>query len=190
MGDLSNQSDIDLLIRIAAQDKSAFAELFGRYGMRVKAFVLRAGTSNEDADEIAQEVLVTVWRKAQQFDPSKAAASTWIFAIARNRRIDMIRRPARPAPDPEDPLFQPDPAPDPADRAAASARDARVREALAGLSEDQREVVRLAFYGGLTQAEIAVEVNAPLGTVKSRLRLAFGRLRAALGDEFSEELLE
>ncbi|MEO1689366.1 MAG: sigma-70 family RNA polymerase sigma factor, partial [Pseudomonadota bacterium] len=131
-----------------------------------------------------------LWRRAGQYDAAKAGVSTWIFAIARNRRIDLIRRQARPAPDPEDPLFQPDPEPDPADTAAAAARDARVREALGALSEDQREVVRLAFYGGLTQTEIAESVGAPLGTVKSRLRLAFGRLRAALGDDFEQELYD
>lgn len=189
--DLGGLEDVELMSLVAqAQDRAAFVQLFERYAGRVKAFLIKGGAPPDQADEAAQDVMVSLWRRAGQYDPAKASVATWIYAIARNRRIDMIRRQARPAPDPEDPLFQPDPEPDPADSAAAAARDARVREALAGLSEDQREVVRLAFYGGLTQAEIAVEVDAPLGTVKSRLRLAFGRLRAALGDEFSEELLE
>ncbi|MEM7615194.1 MAG: sigma-70 family RNA polymerase sigma factor [Pseudomonadota bacterium] len=190
MGDLSNQSDIDLLIRIAAQDKSAFAELFGRYGMRVKAFVLRAGTSNEDADEIAQEVLVTVWRKAHQFDPSKAAASTWIFAIARNRRIDMIRRRTRPEPDPDDPLFQPDPEPGGLEVLSAQQMATKVREGVSQLPADQRDVLKAAFYDGLSHAEIAAHFNLPLGTVKSRIRLSFKHLKTVLGDDCAGVFLD
>jgi RNA polymerase sigma-70 factor (ECF subfamily) len=178
------------MARIALKDREAFAALFARYAVRVKAFVMSGGASHDQADEVAQDVMVTVWRRAELYDPAKAAVSTWIFAVARNRRIDMIRRAKRPAPDPEDPLFQPEPEPDPATTAAAKDRDARVRVAIAGLSVDQREAVRLAFFAGLTQTEIAEKLNAPLGTVKSRLRLAFVRLRGALGDDFSQELLD
>ncbi|MGG7567363.1 sigma-70 family RNA polymerase sigma factor [Rhodovulum sp. DZ06] len=181
-------ADAALLARIAGGDRAAFADLFGRYAGRVKSFLIAGGAAPDQADEVAQEVMVTVWRRAALYDPAKAAPSTWIFTIARNRRIDMIRRARRPAPDPEDPLFQPEAEPDPEESAAASARDARVREALSELSEDQRETVRLAFFAGLTQTEIAEQIGAPLGTVKSRLRLAFRKLRDALGDEFSEEL--
>jgi RNA polymerase sigma-70 factor, ECF subfamily len=181
-------SDADLLAAIAARDKAAFSALFGRYAGRIKGFMMRSGASAQDADEIVQDVMVSIWRRASSFDPARAGAATWVYAIARNRRIDLIRRQMRPAPDPEDPLFQPDPEPDPADSAAAAGRDKRVREALAGLSDDQREVVRLAFYAGMTQTEIAEAVGAPLGTVKSRLRLAFARLRGALGEDFAEEL--
>lgn len=190
-GDARLREDADLLRRVAAsRDREAFAALFGRYAGRVKAFLIKGGASPEQADEAAQDVMVSVWRRAEQYDPAKAAVSTWIYAIARNRRIDMIRRQTRPEPDPEDPMFQPDPAPDPAAEAAAAGRDARVRAALESLSEDQREVVRLTFFSGLTQTEIAERVGAPLGTVKSRLRLALARLRAALGEAFSEELFD
>lgn len=186
MSDLSNQTDADLLTQIAASDKAAFAQLFERYAIRVKAFVLRAGTSNEDADEIAQEVLVTVWRKAHQFDPAKAAASTWIFAIARNRRIDLIRRRMRPEPDPHDPLFQP--AAEPGGMEALSAQQiaTKVREGLTELPEDQRQVLSAAFYDGLSHAEIAAHFNLPLGTVKSRIRLSFKHLRGVLGEDMAE----
>lgn len=187
--DLSSEEDGALMTRIAGdRDRAAFAVLFGRYAVRVKAFLIRAGAAPDVADEAAQDVMVSVWRRAEQYDPVKASVATWIYAIARNRRIDLIRRQTRPAPDPEDPLFQPDPEPDPAQAIAASRRDDRVRAALESLSPDQREVVRLAFYVGLTQTEIAEEVGAPLGTVKSRLRLAFARLRGALGEDFAEEL--
>ena len=182
--------DVALMARITLRDRDAFAALFARYAVRVKAFLISGGAAHDQADEAAQEVMITVWRKAQLYDPAKAAVSTWIFAIARNRRIDMIRRAKRPAPDPEDPLFQPEPEPDPEASAAAADRDARVRGAIAGLSDDQREAVRLAFFAGLTQTEIAEKLDAPLGTVKSRLRLAFARLRTALGDDFSQELLD
>lgn len=183
--------DVSLMLRIAHdQDREAFADLFERYARKVKAFLIAGGAPHDQADEVAQEVMVSVWRRAGRYDPEKAAVSTWIYAIARNRRIDMIRRESRPASDPEDPLFQPDPEPDPASNVAGSARDSLVRDALCGLPGDQREAVRLAFYQGLTQSEIAEKLDIPLGTVKSRLRLAFRRLRTTLGDDFSEELLE
>lgn len=190
MGDLSNQSDTELLAAIARQDKSAFAELFGRYARRVKAFIMRAGTPEDDADEIAQEVLVTVWRKASMFDPEKAAVSTWIFAIARNRRIDLIRRRTRPQPDPLDPLFQPDPEPGGMQTLNAQQLAARMRDVMRILPEDQRAVLRAAFYDGLSHAEIAAHFDLPLGTVKSRIRLAFKALRTELGDEMANAFLD
>lgn len=190
MCDLSNQTDVDLLVRVANQDKSAFAELFGRYAVRIKAFIMRAGTAETDADEISQEVLVTVWRKAHLFDPSKAAASTWIFAIARNRRIDMIRRRTRPEPDPNDPLFQPDPEPTGHQVLSAQELAGHMRSALRGLPEDQRVVLTAAFYDGLSHAEVAAHLGLPLGTVKSRIRLAFKALRAELGEEMAAVFLD
>ncbi|WP_112321003.1 sigma-70 family RNA polymerase sigma factor [Oceanibium sediminis] len=190
MGDLSNQSDVDLLAAIARQDKSAFAELFGRYATRVKAFIMRAGTAEDDADEIAQEVLVTVWRKAQLFNPEKAAVSTWIFAIARNRRIDLIRRRTRPQPDPMDPLFQPDPEPGGMQSLNAQQLAVKMRDVLRVLPEDQRAVLKAAFYDGLSHAEIAAHHELPLGTVKSRIRLAFKTLRAELGDGMMTAFLD
>ena len=182
-------SDAELLARLAAaDDRAAFAELFARYAGRIRAFLLRGGAHGDVVEEATQDVFVSVWRRASTYDPAKAGVSTWIYAIARNRRIDLIRRQTRPAPDPNDPLFQPDAPEDPARAAATADRDARVRDALAGLGKEQLEAVRLTFYAGLTQAEIAQATGAPLGTVKSRLRLAFARLREALGEDFSVEL--
>ncbi len=181
--------DAALLAAVARQDRDAFAALFRRWAGRIKAYLIRSGVPGTEADEAAQEVMLSVWRRADSFDPARAGPATWIFAIARNRRVDMLRR-RRPEPDPDDPLFAPDPAP-PADAAAARAgRDALVRAALAELPPDQAQVVRLAFYDGLSHAEIAAMIDAPLGTVKSRLRLAMGRLRGALGEDFAEELLD
>lgn len=181
-------ADAELLGRIAAGDRAAFAAFFARYALRVKAFLMRRGARADEADELAQEVMLTVWRKAATFDPARASASTWLFTVARNRRIDLARRQARPEPDAEDPLFQPDPEPDGADLVGRGQRDGRVREVLALLPQEQRDILLVAFYEGLSQTEIAERLGLPLGTVKSRTRLAMARLRTALGDTFREEL--
>lgn len=181
-------SDADLLAAIGRGDRQAFAEFFGRYALRVKAFLIRGGTPRDLAEELSQEVMVTVWRKASSFDPARASVATWLFTVARNRRIDMIRRQSRPTPDPEDPLFQPDPDPDGAAIVGAGQRDAVLRAALERLPAEQREVLTVAFYEGLSQTEIADRLGVPLGTVKSRSRLALGRLRGILGEEFRAEL--
>jgi RNA polymerase sigma-70 factor (ECF subfamily) len=182
----SAASDAELVRAVARRDRAAFVELFGRYAGRINAFALRRGAGAADADEIVQDVMVAVWRRAASFDPARAAVSTWIYAIARNRRIDMIRRAQRPAPDPEDPLFRPDPAPDAAGELAAAERRVRLREGLAALPPEQRRVLTLAFYDGLSHGEIATREGLPLGTVKSRIRLAFRHLRGALGDDLAE----
>ncbi len=183
-------SDADLLRSVAAQDRAAFVALFERYAGRVKGFMIRSGASAQDADEIAQEVMVAIWRRAGTFDPDRAAASTWIFAIARNRRIDLIRRARRPEPDPLDPLFQPDEEPDGLARVTAAERDEAVRACVAALAPEQRAVLVASFYGGLSHGEIAERFGLPLGTVKSRIRLAFERLRGTLGDDLVEGLAD
>jgi RNA polymerase sigma-70 factor (ECF subfamily) len=183
----ADPSDAELLTAVAAADRAAFAALFGRYAGRIKAYMLRSGASAADADEIAQDVMVAIWRRAASFDPARAAASTWIFAIARNRRVDLIRRARRPAPDPEDPLWLPDPEPDGLDLVAAAEEAERVRASLGLLAPEQRAVLVAAFYDGLSHGEIAAAQGLPLGTVKSRLRLAFRRLRGALADDVVEE---
>ncbi|MEL6765540.1 MAG: sigma-70 family RNA polymerase sigma factor [Pseudomonadota bacterium] len=186
---LADATDEALLALIAERSsRDAFAELFGRYAGRVKAFLMRSGAAHDEAEEGAQEVMVTLWRRAGQFDASKAAVSTWLFTIARNKRIDMLRRQRRPEPDANDPMFAPDPVDSAEVSLAGEARDRRVRRALLALSEDQLAVVRLAFFSGLSQSEIAERLGTPLGTVKSRLRLSFRRLRETLGDEFQMEL--
>lgn len=188
-GDPAGLTDEGLLVAIGARrDRAAFAELFRRWSGRLRLFLVRSGMAGEKAEEIAQEVMVTLWRRAGTFDPARAGAATWIFTIARNRRIDALRRARRPEPDPTDPMFAPEPEPSSETTAAVTERDAKVREAVAGLGPEQVAVVSLAFFAGLSHAEIAARVDAPLGTVKSRLRLAFARLREALGADFSEEL--
>lgn len=187
--DLKDATDEALVTAIArSADRTAFRELFQRYAGRIKGFLMKGGARGDQAEEIAQDVMVTIWRKAASFDPDKAGAATWIFTIARNRRIDVIRRERRPEPDPEDPLYKPDDPMTPQQALAGQERDRRVREALDDLSDEQRQIVRMSFFIGLSHGEIAQKLEIPLGTVKSRTRLAFARLRSALGVEFSDEL--
>ncbi|SOD90315.1 sigma-70 family RNA polymerase sigma factor [Caenispirillum bisanense] len=165
------------------RDKAAFAQLFSHYAPRLKAYMRKLGADDTAAEEVAQEALLAVWRKAHLYDPAKASAGTWIFAVARNMRIDMIRREKRPEIDAEDPALVPDAEPRADDHVGARQREALVREAIRQLPPEQAEVVRLSFYEEKPHAEIAEVLQLPLGTVKSRLRLAFRKVRTALGDD-------
>ena len=162
-------------------DRGAFASLFRHFGPRVRAYLLRAGGDAGKADDVLQETFAAVWNRAALYDASRASAATWIFAIARNRRIDAFRRDRRPEFDPRDPAFHPDPDPGGEEALAVQERAEAVRNALAALSEEQREVLRLSFYEGESYPAIAIRLGIPLGTVKSRARLAFNRLRSELG---------
>ena len=177
-----SKADFAGLIEKIAESKNrdAFAALFAHFAPRLKGYLLRLGASEGQAEEVLQEALLTVWRKAHLFDRKKAAASTWIFTIARNRRIDILRKRKFPEIDAEDPSLVPD-APRAPDEEVIGARQGEaVRLALEKLPEEQRELVRLAFYNGWSHSKIAEDPNLPLGTVKSRLRLAFSRLRNEL----------
>ena len=165
-----------------ASDRQAFAQLFQYYAPRLKTYMRKLGTDDAVAEELAQEAMLTVWRKAAYFDPNRANAGTWIFAIARNLRIDMLRKEKRPEIDLDDPELVPDPAPRADDVMATDQSERRVRAAVAGLPVEQTEVVTLSFYEDTPHAEIAARLKIPLGTVKSRLRLAMKRIRSELGD--------
>ncbi len=172
------------MIQAIAQrrDRTAFAALFAYFGPRVKAWMMRAGSNPTAAEELAQETMLAVWQKARLFDPARAGASTWIFTIARNLRIDALRRERHPSELMQDPLEEPE-APIQADRVLAmSQQETRIRAALRMLPPEQAEVIRKAFFEDKVHAEIEKELGIPLGTVKSRLRLGISRLRAALGD--------
>jgi RNA polymerase sigma-70 factor (ECF subfamily) len=174
----------DLLVLVAEkQDRTAFAELFSYYAPRVKSYLMRLGADGAAAEEITQDVMVTVWRKATLFDRAQASVSTWIFRIARNRRIDVFRRTRRPDLDPEEAMILPAAVEAPGERIEAMQTEARVREAMRDLPEEQLLLLRLAFYEGLSHREIAEKLDVPLGTVKSRIRLAFVKMKSRLGDE-------
>jgi len=147
----------------------------------VKSNLRRLGAAPQLAEELAQETLLAVWRKAAAFDRAKAAPSTWIFTIARNLRIDAARRSRRGDPV-EDPSDTPDAEPTPDAVLAAAQSEGRIQQALGALPPEQAEVVRLSFFSDKPHSEIAEALKLPLGTVKSRLRLAMARLRDLLGD--------
>ena len=168
-----------LLGQVAARrDRDAFAALFAHFAPRVKAYLLRLGASPAVAEDLAQEALLSLWRKAHLFDPAKASAATWLFTIARNLRIDAIRRERRPELDPED--FMPEVALAADDGLAMAQDEARLRAVLQDLPADQIQVIELSFFADKPHSQIAAELDIPLGTVKSRLRLAMARLKRSL----------
>ncbi|HTQ71502.1 MAG TPA: sigma-70 family RNA polymerase sigma factor [Acidocella sp.] len=170
---------VQLIRRVAGcQDRQAFAALFKHFAPRVKAYLLKTGLSQAAAEELSQEVMLSLWRKAGQFDPARAGAASWIFAIARNARIDHARRLRNLPPAPEEEALTPS-----AETAILAAeRDGRVGAALKTLSQDQQVILSLSFFSDLPHAAIADRLNLPLGTVKSRIRLGLARLRLLLGE--------
>lgn len=179
----SGQSEefAELVDRVARlRDREAFIRLYDHYAPRLNAYLLRLGTQNGVAEEIAQEVMVTLWRKADLFDARKSSVGTWLFRIARNRRIDALRRDRLGDLDPNDPAFMPAEFDHADEGLDAQQREERIRIALAGLPEEQRVLVEMAFYRNLSHSQIAEGTGLPLGTVKSRIRLAFTRLRRVL----------
>jgi RNA polymerase sigma factor (sigma-70 family) len=156
-------------------DKAAFARLFRHFAPRVKAFLKKSGASDALAEECAQDVMATLWQKAHLFDPARASVSTWVFTIARNRRIDALRKSRRP--EPEDLPWGPEAEPDQAEALEIQQETIRLGEALAQLPEKQRALIERAYFGDLSHSEIAAETGLPLGTIKSRIRLALERLR-------------
>lgn len=179
--DLDRERLADLVEAVAQKrDRAAFAALFAFYAPRVKGYLLRQGAGDAVAEDVTQDVMVTIWRRAETFDRRQASVSTWVFTVARNRRIDLIRRERRPALDPNDPLLVVDPEPEPDHAVDASQRAERLHAAIATLPAEQADLLKRAFFRGVTHSELAAETGLPLGTIKSRLRLAFGRLRRAL----------
>lgn len=170
-----------LIGRVAAdRDREAFTVLFDFFAPRVKGYLLRIGCSDAMAEEVTQDAMVALWHKAHLFDPAKSSPATWLFRIARNRRIDLLRRDRSHLLDPEEPMLQPQAAV-PLDSAYdAIRRDETVRGALKALPEEQLGLIRLAFFENKSHSEIAEETGLPLGTVKSRIRLAFSKLRRTL----------
>ncbi|MGY9010852.1 MAG: sigma-70 family RNA polymerase sigma factor [Rhodobacterales bacterium] len=160
------------------KDELAFADLFRHFAPRVKAFLLKSGTDATLAEECTQEAFAAVWNKAHLFDPTRASVATWIFTITRNRRIDALRKQRRP--EPEELIWGPEEEPDQADVLALTQETAKLGEALSNLPSKQRLLIEKAYFGDLSHSEIASETGLPLGTIKSRIRLALERLRHAM----------
>ncbi|HLL11319.1 MAG TPA: sigma-70 family RNA polymerase sigma factor [Rubrivivax sp.] len=175
----------DLALAVAnSRDRQAFAVLFKHFAPRVKAYLLRAGSAPQVAEELAQETMVSVWRKAESFDPQRAQLSTWIFTIARNLRVDRHRREGAAA-DNEVVLESeheqiPGTGATAEEQLCAARRERSVRQALAQLPDDQAMLLRLSFFEDRPHGQIASELNMPLGTVKSRMRRAVQQLRRML----------
>lgn len=161
-------------------DRQAFAALFEHFAPRIKAYLMRLGGSDLGAEELTQETMALVWRKAGLFDPARARSSTWIFSIARNQRIDAFRRERHPEIDPEDPALRRPDEPGADLLLETKQSSAEIARALEGLSPDERQLLTLAYYEDKSHSAIAAELGIPLGTVKSRLRQVFRKLRSDL----------
>ena len=175
----------DLIRRVASNgDREAFTRLFEHFAPRIKGFMLKAGCGADEAEEIAQDTLIAVWRKAGQFDPDTTGVAAWIFTIARNLRIDSVRRIARIGPTSQDTELADAPdAAEAADIMISRAEDvSRVEAAVGRLSADQSKVIQLSFIEERPHPEIASLLGIPLGTVKSRIRLAMNHLRELLDE--------
>ena len=180
LDDLKSHSWEELMLMVStSQDRSAFKQLFNHFAPRIKSFLMKAGADPTMAEECSQEAMATVWNKAKLFDPARASASTWIFTIARNKRIDAIRKIRRPEPDE---LTWPDGMEDAQEDALELKQQSEIlADAIQNLPEKQRQLVEKAFFKELSHSEIALETGLPLGTIKSRIRLALERLRHAMG---------
>lgn len=177
-----NAEWVELVEAVAQRrDRAAFARIFDHFTPRIEAYLMRLGLDAASAEEVAQDVMITLWRKAELFDAKKSGLSTWLYRIARNRRIDLNRRDRTDYVDPQSSTIL-----DVATEGSIDAdmdgqqRDDIVRTLILDLPEGQRELVHLAFYEGLSHSQIAERTGIALGTVKSRLRLAFARLRRGL----------
>ena len=177
-------SDLNELITAVAQerDRAAFKIVFEHFAPRLLSFLQKRGSEKQIAEEVIQETMVNVWNKASQFNPSKAAVSTWIFSIARNAWIDHLRKSKRPEIDENDPALVPEPEPVAYDVMLRRQETERLIAAVSKLPADQKEVLQLAFFQEKAHGEVATELGIPLGTVKSRIRLALNRVRGELGD--------
>lgn len=178
----NNLSEWDrLLLRVGSdRDRFAFKKLYEHFAPRLKSFLLRIGSDMSAAEEICQESMIMVWRRAETFNPDSAGASTWIFTIARNKRIDKLRKDNRPLPDLNDPSFFQIPVDKSDDILQRVEEEKKIKNALKNLPPEQAKLILSAYYEEKSHRKIADETNLPLGTVKSRIRLAINRLRTQL----------
>ena len=160
------------------RDRAAFSGLFDHFAPRLKGFLMRKGATAAEADEIVQDVMLTLWRRADLYDPHRAPVSAWIYQIARNRHIDVIRKERRPVP--EELAHEPEPERDASQIMAMDQETGLLQQAIARLNPDQRAMVERAYLGEMTHQQISAQTGLPLGTIKSRIRLGLERLRHEL----------
>lgn len=170
-----------LMARIVERrDREAFRSLFVHYGPRLKSFMVKSGAEDSVAEDLVQDVMMTVWRKVDLFSPERGTVSAWIYAIARNARIDRLRRQSsRPYEDLDD-IEVPSEEKSAEELTHSGQIGERVGQALAALPEEQRRIIDFAYLQDMPQSEIATRLNLPIGTVKSRMRLAYGKLKIEL----------
>ena len=179
MHDGVGDTDEALIARVARGDREAFAQIFSAYAGKVKGYLLRLGAPAAVAEDLAQDAMVAIWRRAASFDATKAKVSTWVFVIARNAWIDKLRREKTELAYRSVTIITEESEEEAPDSAAVRGQtEEQVAVAMATLSEEQRQVVRLSFFEDRPHSEIAERLSLPLGTVKSRLRLALIKLRA------------
>ena len=170
-----------LITRVAQnRDRQAFAQLFDHFAPRLKSFMMRKNTSAELAEDLVQEALISVWTKAALYEPSKGSVTAWVFTIARNLRIDRIRRDVHMPTTELGDYDEPSEAPEGEELLGRKQEDGLVARALQSIPEEQRQILVLSFVEDMPQSEIASKLSIPLGTVKSRMRLAYGHLRRIL----------
>jgi RNA polymerase sigma-70 factor (ECF subfamily) len=186
-------SDLELLACMGRSDKDALAALYDRYGRRVFALAARILNDPSASEEVTQDVFLSIWRRSASYSVDKGKFTTWLFSIAHNRTIDELRRRRRnlnrDGEDIQEHLDIESSEISPDESAVAQSEYAMVREALRVLPPEQRQVIELAYFRGLTQAEIAERMGQPLGTVKTRMRLALRKLRDALGSRMSAQTI-
>lgn len=178
------QNMAELLNRIAQnRDRQAFREIFTNYGPKVKGLLIRQGADPQTAEELAQETLLTVWKKAHLYANQKGSVATWIFTIARNLRIDRLRSETIWGNMDYEMVEQvcDDKLQD--EQVEEGQRKNKLLTALKQISKDQYDVLSLSYLNGMSHSEIAEKLDLPLGTVKSRMRLAYGKIRELLKDE-------
>ena len=170
-----------LITKVAQnRDRQAFAQLFDHFAPRLKSFMMRKNTSAELAEDLVQEAMISVWTKAALYESSKGSVTTWVFTIARNLRIDRIRRDVHMPTTELGDYDEPSEAPEGEELLGRKQEDGLVARALQSIPDDQRQILVLSFVEEMPQSEIAEKLSIPLGTVKSRMRLAYGHLRRIL----------
>jgi RNA polymerase sigma-70 factor, ECF subfamily len=174
------QSDGDLIRQVARRDANAFETLYRRYARPVFGLALRRLGDRMRAEDAVQETFAAIWRSARTYKPQRGAGAPWLYAVARNAIVDRARVRSDPPTEPPD---APVDEPGPEERAEASYISWRVHRALEDLPENERDVIELAYWGGLSQSEVADFLGIPLGTVKTRTRAGLGRLADLLEDE-------